>query len=139
MHLPRLEPRGEVSFPSIETQTPTRGPSRQTAPLTLEWRDVAPACMDNIRWGCDRIKSRRTKSRGRAADDLLVCLAASLATIQANYFLASNGKTPASFSVMDVMRLPLGILTGMGFVGAGTVMQKGDLITGSQQQPRSGS
>jgi putative Mg2+ transporter-C (MgtC) family protein len=33
--------------------------------------------------------------------------------------LQTTGKTPDSFVTMDVMRLPLGILTGMGFIGAG--------------------
>ena len=28
------------------------------------------------------------------------------------------------------MRLPLGILTGVGFIGGGTIVKKGDLVTG---------
>jgi putative Mg2+ transporter-C (MgtC) family protein len=31
---------------------------------------------------------------------------------------------------MDLMRLPLGILTGVGFIGGGAILRKGDLITG---------
>lgn len=31
---------------------------------------------------------------------------------------------------MDQMRLPLGILTGVGFIGAGTILRRGDLVTG---------
>ena len=31
---------------------------------------------------------------------------------------------------MDLMRLPLGILTGVGFIGGGTILKKGDLVTG---------
>jgi putative Mg2+ transporter-C (MgtC) family protein len=31
---------------------------------------------------------------------------------------------------MDLMRLPLGILTGVGFIGAGTILRRGELITG---------
>jgi len=50
--------------------------------------------------------------------------------IQANILLQVSGKTPASFSQMDVMRLPLGILTGVGFIGGGTILRKGDLVTG---------
>lgn len=41
-----------------------------------------------------------------------------------------SGKTPESFAVMDLMRLPLGILTGVGFIGGGTILKKGDLVTG---------
>jgi hypothetical protein len=37
--------------------------------------------------------------------------------IQANILLRLSGKTSESFAVMDLMRLPLGILTGVGFIG----------------------
>lgn len=50
--------------------------------------------------------------------------------IQANVLLSLTGKTPESFAVMDLMRLPLGILTGVGFIGGGTILKKGDLVTG---------
>jgi putative Mg2+ transporter-C (MgtC) family protein len=61
---------------------------------------------------------------------MLVCLAASISMIQMNLLLGVNGKTPSSFGVMDMMRLPLGILTGVGFIGAGCILKKGDLIKG---------
>lgn len=32
--------------------------------------------------------------------------------------------------MMDLMRLPLGILTGVGFIGGGSILKKGDLVTG---------
>jgi putative Mg2+ transporter-C (MgtC) family protein len=72
-------------------------------------------------------------ARGHAAGfrtTILVGLAASVAMIQTNILLSAGGKTPESFAVMDVMRLPLGILTGVGFIGAGTIVKKGDLIIG---------
>jgi putative Mg2+ transporter-C (MgtC) family protein len=31
---------------------------------------------------------------------------------------------------MDLMRLPLGILTGVGFIGAGAIVRKGEMIVG---------
>jgi len=71
--------------------------------------------------------------RGHAAGfrtTILVGLAASVAMIQANILLSLSGKSPESFSVMDLMRLPLGILTGVGFIGGGTILKKGDLVTG---------
>jgi putative Mg2+ transporter-C (MgtC) family protein len=71
--------------------------------------------------------------RGHAAGlrtTILVALAAALAMIQANILLPIGGKTPASFGVMDMMRLPLGILTGVGFIGGGAILRRGDLITG---------
>jgi putative Mg2+ transporter-C (MgtC) family protein len=62
---------------------------------------------------------------------ILVCLAATLAMLQVNILLPMSGKTPSSFAVMDLMRNPLGILTGVGFIGAGVIMKRDDkLITG---------
>jgi putative Mg2+ transporter-C (MgtC) family protein len=72
-------------------------------------------------------------ARGHAAGlrtTILVGLAASAAMIQANILLSVAGKTAASFGVMDLMRLPLGILTGVGFIGGGTILKRGDLVTG---------
>jgi putative Mg2+ transporter-C (MgtC) family protein len=71
--------------------------------------------------------------RGHAAGfrtTILVGLAASVSMMQANILLTLSGKTPASFGVMDLMRLPLGILTGVGFIGGGAILRKGDLVTG---------
>jgi putative Mg2+ transporter-C (MgtC) family protein len=61
---------------------------------------------------------------------LLVALAACLAMIQLNLLLPVGGKTPSSFSVMDVMRLPLGILSGVGFIGAGAILRRDNLVVG---------
>ena len=61
---------------------------------------------------------------------MLVTLAASVAMIQMNLLLPTSGKTPISFATMDVMRLPLGILTGVGFIGAGAILRKGDMVLG---------
>jgi len=71
--------------------------------------------------------------RGHAAGlrtTILVGLAASVAMIQANILLSIDGKTTGSFAVMDLMRLPLGILTGVGFIGGGAILRRGDLVTG---------
>jgi putative Mg2+ transporter-C (MgtC) family protein len=62
--------------------------------------------------------------------NLLVCLAAALSMIQMNLLLPTSGKTNASFAVMDVMRLPLGILSGMGFIGAGAILRRGEFVLG---------
>ena len=50
--------------------------------------------------------------------------------IQANVLLPSTGKAPDSFVVLDLMRLPLGILTGMGFIGAGAIIRRDNLVLG---------
>ena len=61
---------------------------------------------------------------------LLVALAASVAMIQANLLMPSLGKTSDSFVVLDLMRLPLGILSGMGFIGAGAILRKDGFVLG---------
>jgi putative Mg2+ transporter-C (MgtC) family protein len=43
---------------------------------------------------------------------VLVCLAASVAMLQVNLLLPMTGKPEGSFVTNDLMRLPLGILTG---------------------------
>jgi putative Mg2+ transporter-C (MgtC) family protein len=57
-------------------------------------------------------------------------LAASISMIQANLLIPTNGKPHDSYVVMDLMRLPLGILTGVGFIGAGVIVHKGELVLG---------
>ena len=64
------------------------------------------------------------------ARPLLLCLAASLSMLQVNLLLPMAGKTSSSFAVMDLMRLPLGILSGMGFIGAGAIVRKDNLVHG---------
>jgi putative Mg2+ transporter-C (MgtC) family protein len=44
--------------------------------------------------------------------------------------LATSGKSHDSFAVRDVMRLPLGVLSVIGFIGAGTILKHGQLVTG---------
>lgn len=61
---------------------------------------------------------------------LLVGLAAAISMIQVNLLLPVRGKVPDSYVVMDLMRLPLGILSGMGFIGAGAILRKDDRVAG---------
>jgi len=61
---------------------------------------------------------------------ILITLAACLAMIQANMLLGVAGKTPDSFAVMDTLRFPLGVLTGVGFIGGGAILRGGDAVTG---------
>ncbi|HEX3998119.1 MAG TPA: MgtC/SapB family protein [Pirellulales bacterium] len=73
------------------------------------------------------------RERGHAAGlrtTLLVCLAATVAMIQANLLLNTVGKRPDSFIVLDLMRLPLGILSGMGFIGAGAIFRRKNMSKG---------
>ncbi len=44
--------------------------------------------------------------------------------------LPLTGKASDSFIVMDLMRLPLGILSGMGFIGAGAILRRDNFVVG---------
>lgn len=71
--------------------------------------------------------------RGRAAGlrtTILVSMAAAFAMLLCNALLNTSGKTNSFFTTMDVMRLPLGVLTGVGFLGAGAIMRKGRAVVG---------
>jgi putative Mg2+ transporter-C (MgtC) family protein len=61
---------------------------------------------------------------------LLVCLAAAFSMVLANLLLDTTGKDGDSFVQMDVMRLPLGILSGIGFIGGGAILHRGSLVLG---------
>lgn len=100
-------------------------------PLSPSWSDIVIRLALTMLAGA--IIGLNRGARGHAAGfrtTILVGLAASVAMIQANILLPLDGKTAQSFSVMDLMRLPLGILTGVGFIGGGTILKKGDLVTG---------
>lgn len=100
-------------------------------PLTLEWRDVfirlLLAAVAGILIGFDRGESGKVAG---LRTTLLVCLAACLSMLEVNALLSQSGKTPESFVQLDVMRLPLGILSGVGFIGAGAIMRKDGLVKG---------
>lgn len=100
-------------------------------PLHPTWEDIALRLVLTMIAG--GIIGFHRGARGEAAGlrtTILVGLAASVAMIQANILLSIGGKTADSFGVMDLMRLPLGILTGVGFIGAGAILRRGDLIIG---------
>lgn len=61
---------------------------------------------------------------------VLVCLAASAAMLQVNFLLPTAGKPDGSFITNDLMRLPLGILTGVGFIGGGVIFRRENMIEG---------
>jgi putative Mg2+ transporter-C (MgtC) family protein len=100
-------------------------------PLSLTWHEIAArlglAIVAGALVGFDR------GEHGRPAGlrtTLLVCLAAAVAMLLANSLLSTGGKTSASFATLDLMRLPLGILTGMGFIGAGAILRRDGLVVG---------
>jgi putative Mg2+ transporter-C (MgtC) family protein len=60
----------------------------------------------------------------------LVCVSACLAMVLANLLLQMRGPGPQSFLRADVLRLPLGVLTGIGFIGAGAIVRRGPAVIG---------
>lgn len=95
--------------------------------IATDWTDIA------LRLGCTFVAGALVgldrESRERAAGlrtNILVALAACIAMLSAALLVPVAGKTPTSFVQLDVMRLPLGILTGMGFIGAGAIIRRAD-------------
>ena len=100
-------------------------------PIELHWSAIAARLLLTLAAGI-LIGMERSRSGHPAGlrTTLLVMLAASVSMIQMNLLIPTNGKPSNSYAVMDVMRLPLGILTGVGFIGAGAIVRKGELVLG---------
>ena len=99
--------------------------------LTLTWPDVALRIALTVlaagAIGFDR------EVEGHSAGlrtVLFVALAACLAMLQANWLMNTVGKSSGSFVELDLMRLPLGILTGVGFIGGGAIVKRGAGVQG---------
>jgi putative Mg2+ transporter-C (MgtC) family protein len=50
--------------------------------------------------------------------------------IQVNLLLPLAGRSANSFVMNDLMRLPLGILSGMGFIGGGAILRRDNRVLG---------
>ncbi len=97
-------------------------------PITPSWKDIAVRLTATVFAGAfiglDRERG------GHAAGlrtTILVGLAACLLMIQANILLATSQSMSGS---MDILRFPLGVLTGVGFIGGGAILRRGDVTTG---------
>ena len=102
-----------------------------TMPIDADWLDIALRLLLVVAAG--GLIGINREMGGHAAGfrtTILVGLAACLSMIQANLLLSTLGKTSQSFASMDVLRFPLGVLTGVGFIGGGAILKRGDLITG---------
>lgn len=109
----------------------TAGKHACAMPLVPDWVDIVTRIALTLLaagvFGYER------GTHGKAAGmrtTLLVALAACLAMIQVNVLLPVGGKTSQSFATLDLMRLPLGILTGVGFIGAGAILKRGPSVIG---------
>src|SRR5580698_2461295 len=100
-------------------------------PTNLVWSDIAIRLFCTIVAG-GLIGFNRGK-HGRPAGlrtTILVALAACLARIQVNILLPTAGRPASSFVMNDLMRLPLGILSSMGFIGAGAIVRRDNFVVG---------
>ena len=100
-------------------------------PLALTWADIGLRVALTILAGAVLGYDRDVEGHPAGLRTMiLVALAACLAMLQANWLMNSVGKTPDSFVVLDLMRMPLGILTGVGFIGGGAILKRGDDVHG---------
>lgn len=129
-----LHPSGEgrsKSPPQVLGIVEARVAELDRMPITLTWFEIAVRLFWTVVTGA--LFGLNRSEHGRAAGlrtSILVCLAASVAMIQVNLLLPLAGRSPNSFVMNDLMRLPLGILSGMGFIGAGAIVRRGNLVTG---------
>jgi putative Mg2+ transporter-C (MgtC) family protein len=95
------------------------------------WLDVALrlglAAIAGILIGYNR--EARSQAAGLRTTTL-VCVSACLSMVLATLLLTTHGPQPNEFARYDVMRLPLGVLTGIGFIGAGAIVRREDAVVG---------
>jgi putative Mg2+ transporter-C (MgtC) family protein len=94
-------------------------------PLHVTWADLVVRLVSTLIAGA--VIGYNRGEHGEAAGlrtTLLVCLAAAIAMLQVNYLLPWAGRSSDSFVMNDLMRLPLGILTGVGFIGGGAILHR---------------
>src|ERR1700734_127120 len=93
--------------------------------LHLSWEQIAIrialACLASLAIGYNRDELMHPAGISTV---MLVTMTATLAMLQVNLLLPLTGKSSTSFNVLDLMRLPLGILSGIGFIGAGAIIKK---------------
>jgi len=103
-------------------------------PTTLNWTDIAIRLALTAAAGA--LFGINRSEKGRSAGlrtTLLVSLAACIAMVLANRLtLPAGSPTLANLPINpgDPLRLPLGVLSGMGFIGAGAIMRRENLIIG---------
>ena len=100
-------------------------------PLHPTWQDLALRLTLAVAAGAVIGFNREERSQAAGLrTTVLVCVAACLAMILANLLLPTDGKDASKFAQIDVLRLPLGILSGIGFIGAGAIVRRGDVVGG---------
>jgi putative Mg2+ transporter-C (MgtC) family protein len=97
----------------------------------LSWLDVAVrlalATVAGVTVGYNR--EARSQAAGLRTTTL-VCVSACLAMVLSGLMLQAEMAAHADRVRMDVLRLPLGVLTGIGFIGAGAIVRRDDAVIG---------
>jgi putative Mg2+ transporter-C (MgtC) family protein len=99
-------------------------------PITLTWTSIALRLVLTAAAGA--LFGINRSEKGRSAGlrtTLLVSLAACIAMILANRLTLPAGP-PVLTNPGDPLRIPLGVLSGMGFIGAGAIIRRENLIIG---------
>jgi putative Mg2+ transporter-C (MgtC) family protein len=100
-------------------------------PLELGWQDIALRLALAVVAGAAVGFNREARSQAAGLrTTVLVCLAACIAMVLSNELLGTTGRTLKSFVQIDVLRFPLGVLSGIGFIGAGAIVRRGDVVQG---------
>jgi putative Mg2+ transporter-C (MgtC) family protein len=98
---------------------------------TLSWAEIlfrlALGCSAGFLVGLDRGEHAHPAG---LRTTILVSVAATAAMIQANWLVIHTPDTHISIVRADMMRLPLGILSGIGFIGAGAILRRGEMVRG---------
>lgn len=100
-------------------------------PIALSWSEISIRLLCAAAVGA--LIGMNRSERGHAAGlrtSMLVSLAACIAMLQVNVLLPLAGRSSDSFVMLDLMRLPLGILSGMGFIDAGAILRRGNYVVG---------
>lgn len=100
-------------------------------PTSLDWLDIAIrlglAVAAGALLGIDRT------ARGRPAGmrtAMMVSLAAAVAMVLAELISTSRPPLQSTGARFDMLRMAQGILAGMGFIGAGAIVRRGDAVLG---------
>jgi putative Mg2+ transporter-C (MgtC) family protein len=75
--------------------------------------------------------------QGKAAGlptTLVVCLAVSFCDYP-EFSLPAAGRSPDSFVTNDLMGFPLGLRTGVGFIDAGVIIRRNNIVVGVTTAP----
>lgn len=98
---------------------------------TLSWSDIGIrillALVAGMLIGLDRDEHAHPAGMRTT---VLIAVAAAVAMIQAHWLTIHTADVHNQIIRADIMRLPLGILDGVGFIGAGVILRRGETIRG---------